>query len=217
MSGVMARGSIWLVLLCTALIFAISCSPESPAPRTPPRSFHPIIAGVDLRAVIANGKGGMPALRVVPVNNGLTPVNIRTGLTAYPAAGFEFQITLRDGRVFLLFCDVCGNGGIAPGRVINYWVELLPGKTWYFDIPLQGFFYVDSGDRRLNNIAASQATVATTLRGVSALNDIDRVEGKNVWQGAVSAKFTLPVFSRRVQRWLAAGGDYARRFPVTTR
>jgi hypothetical protein len=213
----MTRKSITLALICNGLVAALGCSPAPSAHVPHPRSFHPITSGVALGTIITSDKGRMPALRISLKNVAETPISIETGQAFYPAANFTFQIALQDGRRLELLCDLCGNGGILSGHPVNYWVELLPGKTWSFDLPLRGFLYVDSGDQRLDKMAARQATITTTLRGTKPREDIDPADGKTVWEGTASAYITLPAFSRRVQRWLASGGDYARHSSVTMR
>jgi hypothetical protein len=212
----MTRKFIPLALACTALVAALGCSPAPSAHVLPPRNLHPTTSGVALTATITSDKSRMPALRISLKNIDGTSIRIATGHASFPAANFTFQITLRDRRRFELLCDLCGNGGIVPGHPLNYWVELSPGKTWNLDIPLRGFLYVDSGDQRLDNIAARQATIATTLQGIELREDIDQTaDGMAVWEGTASADASLPSFSRRTQRWLASGGFYVSRSSAT--
>jgi hypothetical protein len=213
----MKRKPIPRALICSALVAALGCSPAPSGHLPHQSSFHPITSGVTLYTVITSDKGGMPALRISLRNVAETSISVETGRPFYPAANFTFQIALQDGRRFELLCDLCGNGGIVPGRPANYWVELRPQKTWSFDLPLRGFLYVDSGDQRLDKLAARQATIATTLRGTKPRESLDPADGKTVWEGTASVDITLPAFSRRVQRRLASGGDYARHSSVPMR
>lgn len=135
----MTRKSITLVLICSGLVAALGCSPAPSAHVPHPRSFHPITSGVALGTIITSDKGRMPALRISLKNVAETSISINTGEAFYPVANFTFQIALQDGRRLELLCDLCGNGGILSGHPVNYWVELLPGKTWSFDLPLRGF------------------------------------------------------------------------------
>jgi hypothetical protein len=154
-------------------------------------NFHPITSGVTLHTIIASDTSRMPVLRISLENIGGTTVNIETGRNAYPAAHFTFQIALQDHRRFDLLCDLCGSAGIVSGRPIPYWVKLLPGARWNVDLPLRGFLYVDSGDRRLDNIDAKEATIVTNLQGMKPQEGIDSAHGETVWVGIASAKVTL--------------------------
>jgi hypothetical protein len=207
----MTRRFIPLALVCPPLIASLGCSPTPSAHVPQPRTLHLVTSGLALTTSIASDKSRLPALRINLKNVAGTSIRVETGQASYPAANFTFQITLQDRRRFDLLCDLCGNVGIAPGHPVNYWVELPPGKTWVFDLPLRGFLYVDSGDQRLDNIAARQATITTSLRGTKPREDIDPADGKAVWAGTASAQVSLPAFSRRVQQWLASGGVYASR------
>jgi hypothetical protein len=192
------------------LISVLGCSRVPSSYTENQKPHHAVNSGIALSTVITSEQDGMPAMRISLKNVATTSISIQTGWfgqVPYPAASFAFRIALRDGRRFELFCDLCGNGGLVPGRPVNYWVELRAGNTWSIDLPLKAFLYVDSGNQCLGNIATRQATIITTIQGVSALSDTDQVNEKVVWAGTVSAETTLPIFSRRVERWLASTTD----------
>ncbi len=166
MHNSVARIPFPLALVSTALVAALGCSLAPSAPVLQAMNFHPITSGVTLHTIIASDTSRMPALRISLENIGGTTLNVMTGMKAYPAANFTFQIALQDHRRFDLLCDLCGAIGVISGRPLHYWVQLSPEARWNVDLPLRGFLYVDSGDRRLDNIDAKEATIVTNLQGM---------------------------------------------------
>jgi hypothetical protein len=203
----MARIPFPLASVSTVLVAALGCSAAPSAPVLQAMNFHPITSGVTLHTIITSDTSRVPVLRITLENIGGTTVNVMTGIYAsYPAANFTFQIALQDHRRFDLLCDLCGEVGVTSGRPLHYWVQLPAGARWNFDLPLRGFLYVDSGDRRLDSINANGATIVTTLQGVKPQEGVDVAHGETVWIGRASANVTLLAFTKRL-------GDHAKRFP----
>ena len=93
------------------------------------------------------------------------PISIQTGVilrTQYPAANFSFQLQLRDGRRFELFCAYCAPAGVFGGTDLPYIVTLAPGANFAASVAVKELSFIDGQDQHLCMPMSHGATV--TLR-----------------------------------------------------